>query len=108
MKKRTRQQKIKAAERRAQQPAVEVVSAASRSKELNGRKEPSMGAASSGSVPPVSQTQVSSEQTQREAYAHELFHFDTSLIYSDLRKTIILVASIFIFLGLIARFWLGR
>ena len=114
MKKRTRQQKIKAAQRRTQfserHPEQPVIPAKAGIQEFTTRhpEQPSVSTADSGSMPKVSPTQLSQDQTQRDAYAHELFHFDTNLIYGDLRKTLILVTSIFVFLGLIARFWLGK
>jgi len=121
MKKRTRQQKIKAAQRRTQvserhpeQPVIPAKAGiqefTTRHPELVSGSAPTTGSKDGSRVKPGMTAGIlpSQSQVQRDAYAHELFHFDTNLIYGDLRKTLVLVTSIFIFLGVIARFWLGR
>jgi hypothetical protein len=109
MRKRTRQQKIKAAQRRAHLsvPVAQATVVSNPSVQALADKVVISKIVTNKTTPaqmPI-QNQI---ETVRHSYAQELFHFDTRLIYGDLRKTLVLVVGIFIFLGLIARFGLGR
>jgi hypothetical protein len=94
LKKRTKLQKIRAEQRRAEQVQQVVVPHGVQYHYTSSEKATEV---------PKTRSRVQ-ENSVRQAYASELFAYDVRFIYTDLRKTIIIVTGIFIVLGILARF----
>lgn len=93
MKKRTKEQK-----QRAEQKRIQMAQATYQYKDATASK----GIAS---VPSLLVDQSSPlSNNHRVNYAKELFSFDVRLIYGDLRKTITLVIGLFVILGILTKF----
>ncbi len=99
MKKRTRQQKERAGQKRLQTVEYQY-------KDTEKKSSPD-----SSKLPQSSQLLKNSREVTasvRASYAHELFPYDATFIYKDLQKTFVFVTGIFVLLGILTRVLLGH